>query len=166
MPACLWLTTALGAVEAVGAQGTSTPETDDAFILFSAGLFNIADQQDVVELGAEWRGRPRAWKLRLNVGAMLHDNSGGYGFVGLRRDAALSPKVGISIGLAAGLYEEGDGLDLGGAVEFRSSIEVYFDVSARSRLGVDFYHLSHAGLGDEKNPGSNSLVVVYGFRLR
>ena len=72
---------------------------------------------------------------------------------------------GISIGFGVGLWDSGDGLDLGGPVEFRSSIELFTELTERSRLGLTFYHLSNAGLYED-NPGSNSLVLLYGRRSR
>lgn len=138
---------------------------DNGEVLVSAGLFDVADRQDVFELGVEWRSRPYAAGLELNAGFMLNTDQGGFLFFGTRRDFLLSESWGISLGLAVGLYEEGDGLDLGGPVEFRSSIELFGFVGKRSRLGLGFYHLSHAGLYDE-NPGSNSVVLMYGRSLR
>jgi hypothetical protein len=69
----------------------------------------------------------------------------------------------LSPGFAVALFEEGDGKDLGGPVEFRSSLELSHRRSERSEIGITLYHLSKAGIYDE-NPGSNSLVVSYTFR--
>lgn len=65
-------------------------------------------------------------------------------------------------GFAVTLFEEGDGRDLGGPVEFRSSLEVSYRTRESLRLGLLVYHLSNAGIYD-LNPGSNSLVFVVGF---
>ena len=50
------------------------------------------------------------------------------------------------------IYGEGDGKDLGHAIEFRSGIEVAYRFDDYSRLGLSFTHISNAGL-DERNPG-------------
>lgn len=153
-----------------GGVGVSADADDGAWVLASAGVFNVAADESEPgdtregELGLEWRSRPRAFGLELNVGAMVHTKSGGYLFTGLRRDFELSPRWALSLGFGAAAFEEGDGIDLGGSVEFRSSIELFVRFGERSRLGVDFYHLSNAGIYDE-NPGSNSLVLVYGHRI-
>lgn len=65
-------------------------------------------------------------------------------------------------GFAVSLFEEGDGKDLGGAIEFRSSLETTYRARQNLRLGLLVYHLSNAGFYD-LNPGSNSLVFVVGF---
>lgn len=155
----------------LGGLAPSVATADDrAWIVASAGVFNIAAEDKTprdsreLELGLEWRGRPGLVGLRPNVGAMVHAESGGYLFAGLRRDFELGSAWGLSLGFAAGLFEDGDGIDLGGAVEFRSSIEIFARLGERSRLGLDFYHLSNAGIY-EPNPGANSLVLVYGRRI-
>jgi hypothetical protein len=63
----------------------------------------------------------------------------------------------------AGLYEEGDGKDLGGPVEFRSGLEVAVRAGARWWVGLSYYHLSNAVLYD-RNPGEESLVLVVSRR--
>jgi hypothetical protein len=65
---------------------------------------------------------------------------------------------------AAGYYDNGDGVDLGHEVEFRSSIELSYRFDNRTRLGVSFYHLSNASIGDT-NPGTEVLSVVYSIPL-
>lgn len=68
----------------------------------------------------------------------------------------VTPQVGIS------LFEEGDGKDLGGLIEFRSGLEVSYRFNRGARLGLLFYHLSSAGIYTP-NPGSNSLVLIWGL---
>ncbi len=59
-----------------------------------------------------------------------------------------------------GLYGEGDGKDLGHAVEFRSAIQIAYRFDDRSRLGIMLHHLSNAGL-DDINPGANTVMLTY-----
>lgn len=65
-------------------------------------------------------------------------------------------------GFAVSVFEKGDGKDLGGAIEFRSSLEATYRTRRDLRLGLLVYHLSNAGFYD-LNPGSNSLAFVVGF---
>ena len=138
---------------------------ESSYILFGGGSFNISGSQDAAQLDIEWRSTPKAWKLQINAGGMVTSDNAAYVFGGLRRDLRAGENWGISLGFGVGLWETGDGLDLGGLVEFRSSIELFAEVTDRSRLGLMFYHLSHAGIYEE-NPGSNSLVLLYGRRLK
>ena len=66
--------------------------------------------------------------------------------------------------LAAGLYEDGDGKDLGHIVEFRSSLELAYRFDNRARLGLSFYHLSNASL-DDNNPGTEVFSLNYSIPL-
>ena len=51
-----------------------------------------------------------------------------------------------------GLYEEGEGVDLGGPIEFRSGIEIGYQNRQGLRIGIGFDHRSNAGLYSN-NPG-------------
>ena len=52
----------------------------------------------------------------------------------------------------AGLYDKGDGVDLGGPIEFRSGIEVGYQARSGVRMGLGVDHRSNAGLYST-NPG-------------
>ena len=65
--------------------------------------------------------------------------------------------------LGVGIYEEGDGKDLGGPVEFRSGVEVSYRVGRRWWLGATLYHLSNGVLYDS-NPGEESLALTLSWR--
>lgn len=65
-------------------------------------------------------------------------------------------------GFAISVFDNGDGKDLGGPIEFRSSLEATLRVRRNLRLGLLVYHLSNAGFYD-LNPGSNSVVFVVAF---
>ena len=67
------------------------------------------------------------------------------------------PEVGV------GAYEQGEGRNLGGSLEFRSGLEATYRANDAVRIGVGFYHLSNAGL-HAVNPGVNSLVLTFGIR--
>ena len=49
-------------------------------------------------------------------------------------------------------------------LEFRSGIEVAWRFDNRSRLGVEFTHISNAGIYD-RNPGTETLTVNYSIPL-
>ena len=65
---------------------------------------------------------------------------------------------------AVGAYADGNGKDLGGVLEFRSAIALAWRFDDRSRLGVEFSHLSNAGIYDT-NPGTENLTVNYSVPL-
>ena len=59
-----------------------------------------------------------------------------------------------------GLYEQGDGKDLGHPLEFKSEVKLTLDLGENSNLGFSYNHISNASLGD-KNPGANSYMFNY-----
>jgi lipid A 3-O-deacylase len=64
--------------------------------------------------------------------------------------------------LAVGLYQGNGDIDLGGPVEFRSSLDISRAFGKRLRIGVELYHISNARLY-ERNPGINALAFVQTF---
>ena len=59
-----------------------------------------------------------------------------------------------------GLYFEGDGKDLGHVIEFKTELQISFEISSDSELGFSYNHISNASLGD-KNPGANSYMFNF-----
>ena len=59
-----------------------------------------------------------------------------------------------------GLYNQGNGKDLGHILEFKSEVQLSFDIFKESELGLSYNHLSNASLGD-KNPGANSYMFNF-----
>jgi lipid A 3-O-deacylase len=152
--------------------GPQAGATEPAAVVSSVGGFNVFDPDTRAEAGVEadcsplrWRWLPR-WLPPLSpaAGAMANSKGSLYVYTGLRGDIPLDRQWALSIQFATGLYRAGDGFDLGGAVEFRSGIELSRAVGERGRLGLELFHLSNAGLYTH-NPGSESLALTYRFRL-
>ena len=59
-----------------------------------------------------------------------------------------------------GIYDDGDGKDLGHVIEFKTEIQISFDISNQSEIGLSYNHISNASLGD-KNPGANSYMLNF-----
>jgi lipid A 3-O-deacylase len=138
----------------------------------SAGAFNIFDPDVRAEAGAEAQLSSfrlpwfPGWlpDLTPDTGVMVNDQGSFYVYGGLRCDIPLAKPWELSIQFAPGLYRRGGGFDLGGPVEFRSGIELSYPLAPRGRVGLLLFHLSNAGLY-RHNPGSESLVLTYRFRL-
>lgn len=129
----------------------------------SAGAFDVSNDDRSFEGGLEYRLRPlRAVALTPAFGASATSDGNVWIYGGLRYDLELGEHWILTPHLAAGLYEEGDGKDLGGPIEFRTGLELAYRWSRGPRLGVNFYHISNARLYDH-NPGSNSLVLTFSF---
>lgn len=163
-PALLLL--ALLAAPAAPAAGA---DLVDGFGL-SAGVFNVLNSDSSAEAGFELRLRTlfegtseRPWVLRPAVGAMANGDGGLYGYAGFRLELPLGERWLLVPQTAAGVYDRGDGKELGGSVQFRSGLELGYRFTEAHRLGAVFYHLSNAGLEDP-NPGSESLALIWSWR--
>ena len=88
-------------------------------------------------------------------GIYLEDNLGTM-FVGEESNFILTPSFGV------GYYDDGDGKKLGNSIEFRSTLEVSYELKNKNRLGLSFGHISNANLGD-KNPGVE--IVSFSYQI-
>jgi|TARA_B110000438_G_scaffold286533_1_gene317856 hypothetical protein len=86
-------------------------------------------------------------------GIYLEDNVGEL-FVGKESKFNFTPSFG------AGYYSDGDGKKLGNNIEFRTTLEISYELDNKNRLGVSFGHISNANIGD-KNPGVEILSFSY-----
>ena len=64
----------------------------------------------------------------------------------------------VQLSVMPGLWERGDGPDLGHAIEFRSGIEIGYEARNGWRYGLSLDHRSNAGIGD-LNPGVETLQL-------
>jgi lipid A 3-O-deacylase len=141
----------------------------------SVGKFEFLDDEAVesYEMGWEVRFAPRRFRLLPRAvpdvipvaGAMASSRGVLYPYGGFRLELPLSERWMLGSGLAAGLYYRAHGKNLGGALEFRSHIEMAYRLSGDSRVGLCIYHLSNGGVFDF-NPGTESLLFTYTASLR
>ena len=66
----------------------------------------------------------------------------------------------ITPSFAPGYYNYGDGKDLGYPLEFKTELQMSFDLGETSHLGMSYNHISNASLGT-KNPGANSYMFNF-----
>ncbi len=158
------LTAIVAAALTVGAHGPAAAQDDPHFLTLAAGYYDINDDEDAAEFRAEFSARNKLWIFKPFGGLMGTSDKAFYGYAGLLVDVYFGRRIVVTPSLAAGLYEDGDGKDLGHIVEFRSSIELAYRFDNRSRLGLSFYHLSNAGL-DDNNPGTEVLSLNYSIPL-
>ena len=65
-----------------------------------------------------------------------------------------TPSFGI------GYYDNGDGKKLGNNLEFRTTLELSYQLENTDRIGISFGHISNANIGD-KNPGVEIISLSY-----
>ena len=91
------------------------------------------------------------------TGAMITADDAIYVYTGYQLNQK-SNSTTFAPSFAIGLYDEGDGKDLGHTIEFKTQIQILFDISSSSEIGISYNHISNASLGD-KNPGANSYML-------
>ena len=93
------------------------------------------------------------------TGAMITADNATYFYTGIQANYKLGA-LNLVPSFAPGYYNQGDGKDLGHALEFKSEVQLSLDLPQDSQFGLSYNHLSNASLGD-KNPGANSYMFNF-----
>ena len=118
-------------------------------------LFEIGPEEDNFFFlkpffGVEYTNDSASYFL---TGIYFEDNLGEL-FEGDKSKLYFTPSFG------AGIYEDGSGKKLGNDVQFRTTLEVSYELKNKNRFGISLSHISNANLGD-KNPGVEILSFSY-----
>jgi len=119
----------------------------------AAGLFGLQHQNE------DLFRKSFLGKLSPVTGGFLTENTALYLYTGVQAEYELG-FLTITPSFAPGYYNKGGGKDLGSLLEFKSEIQMSFDLSDSSHLGMSYNHISNASFGD-KNPGANSYMLNY-----
>ena len=158
-----WIRSAVPLVAVLGWLAAAAPPAladDPPFLALGAGFYDINDNEDAAEFRFEYRAGTKYWVFKPFGGVMATTDAAFYGYGGVLVDVYFGRRFVLTPSFAAGLYAEGDGKDLGHAVEFRSALEASWRFDNRARLGLMFYHISNASL-DDNNPGTEVLSITY-----
>ena len=93
------------------------------------------------------------------TGAMFTADNAAYIYTGVQAHYSIGA-LNIIPSFTPGLYEQGDGKDLGHMLEFKSEVQLSLDLPKNTQFGFSYNHLSNASLGD-KNPGANSYMFNF-----
>ena len=93
------------------------------------------------------------------TGGFLTENNAFYLYSGVQSEYELGLMT-ITPSFAPGYYNYGNGKDLGYPLEFKTEVQVSFDLSKSTQMGVSYNHISNASLGT-KNPGANSYMLNF-----
>ena len=93
------------------------------------------------------------------TGAMITGDNATYFYTGVQANYKMGD-LNIIPSFTPGYYNQGDGKDLGHALEFKSEVQLSLDLPKDSQMGFSYNHLSNASLGD-KNPGANSYMFNF-----
>jgi hypothetical protein len=93
------------------------------------------------------------------TGGMITADNAVYLYTGVQADYDLG-LLKLTPSFTPGIYNQGDGKDLGHIIEFKSEIQLSMDISKNSMFGMSYNHISNASLGS-KNPGANSYMFNF-----
>ena len=142
----------------------TSDETNTEFNIF-AGMFDFSDDgQRASLLGVQHQNeelyrKSFLGKLSPITGAFLTKKNAFYLYTGVQAEYELG-FLTITPSFAPGYYNEGNGKDLGFPVEFKSEVQMSFNLSDSSQMGMSYNHISNASIGS-KNPGANSYMFNF-----
>ena len=142
-----------------------TDSLNETELNFFTGMFDFSDhKQKSGLLGLQHQNEDLfrnsfLGKLSPISGGFLTEKSAFYLYTGVQADYKLG-FLTITPSFAPGYYNTGGGKDLGYPLEFKSEVQMSFDLSDSSHLGISYNHISNASLGT-KNPGANSYMLNF-----
>jgi len=142
-----------------------TVSSNETELNFFTGMFDFSDdKQSSGLLGLQHQNEELfrnsfLGKLSPITGGFLTEKSAFYLYTGVQADYELG-FLTITPSFAPGYYNTGGGKDLGYPLEFKSEVQMSFDLSDSSHLGISYNHISNASFGT-KNPGANSYMFNF-----
>jgi lipid A 3-O-deacylase len=153
------------AVAALVVAAQPATAQDPAFLVVNGGYFDFNRQKHPAgEFGLQYRSDQKLWIFQPMVGVMRTTTASTDIYAGISLDIFFGDRFVVRPSFAPSYYNRGAGHNLGYALEFRSAIEFAYRFDDRSRLGLEIYHMSNAGLGNG-NPGEESAILTYALPM-
>ena len=134
-------------------------------INFYSGMFDFSDNgKKSAIIGMQHQNENLTRKSFLGTlspitGAMITADNAVYFYTGIQAQYKIG-KINLTPSFTPGIYEKGNGKDLGHVVEFKSEVQLSLNLFENSQFGMSYNHISNASLGD-KNPGANSYMFNF-----
>ena len=133
---------------------------------FYSGTFDVIDKEgddQATLFGLEHRNEDLFRNTFLGkfapvTGGFITDKNSLFVYTGVEAIYELGPVLKPSF--SPGVYEAGDGKDLGSVLEFKSEIKIDFDVFANSKIGYSYSHISNNDWGNI-NPGTDNQAITF-----
>ena len=153
----------------------------DGYDVFGIGYYDIKFDGSSSNEATDFRYERRFDKSLLQIGPESYDffdikpfvgfegttDSATYFLSGIYLDdnagillTGKSSKFLVTPSFGFGIYDAGEGKKLGNNIEFRTTIEVSYQLQNKNRIGLSLGHISNANLGD-KNPGVEIISLSY-----
>jgi len=135
---------------------------DPSFIAAVAGVYDVLHNFTAAQGRLEFRFADRFIFIKPMLGVLFTSKGSVMGYGGIRIDLYLGNHFVVTPNGAVGAFYRGDGKNLGSTIEFKTGAEFAYRFDDHSRLGLQFDHISNAGIG-RHNPGTESLVLFWSF---
>ena len=148
----------------VYSEENSLSENNTEFNIFS-GMFDFSDdgkRSSLVGIQHQNEDLNRDTffgNLSPITGVLITADNAIYFYTGVQAQYKVG-SLNITQSFTPGYYNQGDGKDLGHALEFKSELQLSLELPKDSQFGFSYNHLSNASLGD-KNPGANSYMFNF-----
>ncbi len=140
-------------------------ECPPALISFGGGYLHAGKRHSGQIFQVEYRWNKYLWhRIRPQFALLLSNHRSLYVGLGIAWEWPLTEHIILTPGFSPGLYYEGKGRNLGFPLEFRSSLELAYELDNQGRIGAQIYHLSNAHLS-HKNPGCNAFTLFIAIPL-
>ncbi len=96
---------------------------------------------------------------------MLSEYGSGFIGWGIGWECYLTRQILIIPSFTPGIYWKGRGKDLGCPLEFRSALDLTYEMKNQIRIGIQILHVSNAHLS-HKNPGFNAWSLCLSLPLK
>jgi lipid A 3-O-deacylase len=157
----------IATVHPAAAQIVFGSPADSPRIAIGGGAFDVVPNSSSNKPGVgptglalgEYRFGDVLWMVAPFVGAFGTGKGAFYGYGGFGFDINFTERFVLTPTAAVGYFTHGSGIDLGAHTEFRLGAELDYRFENLSRLGIGFYHMSNAGIG-QHDPGAELVTVV------
>jgi hypothetical protein len=132
---------------------------------FYSGLFDFSDKgKKSTIIGLQHQNENLTRESFLGTlspitGAMITADNAAYFYTGIQAQYKIG-KINFTPSFTPGIYQQGNGKDLGHPLEFKSELQLSLNLFESSQFGMSYNHISNASLGD-KNPGANSYMFNF-----
>lgn len=132
-------------------------ETDTDRFLFGVGFLDPADDEYQGEIRLEYHSDYFLWKLAPIAGLSYSKGRAVMGYTGIRLETYIFNNISIIPSFSVALRHKNDGDDTGSNFLFRSALDLGYQFDNGIRASTYYYHISHADLGGDYNPGEDQI---------
>jgi len=129
------------------------------------GVAGIGNETGLVESRFEYRFQKRYLIFSPLLGMMVFGDGSTYVLGGFNIFEQVGKRFTVIPNFAVGGFHNGGKKDLGGALQFRSGVEIGYWIFDKLMAGIAFHHISNASIYRE-NPGTETLSLIISVQTR